>query len=96
MTVRSQFPVSLGKVREEIIKLCHSKGLICLPGLSGQKGEPGPQGVNGDPGQSGPQGFIGPPGRPGCQDPKGEVGKYGPRWDQRRLGTSRTSRTTGS
>ncbi|XP_068736053.1 collagen alpha-1(XXIII) chain-like [Montipora capricornis] len=76
---RSQVSVSLGNVREEIIKLCPSKGLICLPSPSGPKGEPGLQGVKGEPGQSGPQGLRGFPGMPGCQGPKDGVGKYGPR-----------------
>ncbi|XP_068736052.1 collagen alpha-1(XXIII) chain-like isoform X3 [Montipora capricornis] len=76
---RSQVPVSLGNVREEIIRLWPYKGLICLPSPSGPKGEPGLQGDKGELGQSGPQGLRGSPGMPGCQGPKGGVGKYGPR-----------------
>ncbi|XP_068706733.1 collagen alpha-1(XIII) chain-like [Montipora foliosa] len=76
-TASSQVPITLGKVREEITRLCHSKSLICLPSPRGPKGEPGLPGIKGEPGSHGFDGFQGLRGEPGPVGPKGEVGDTG-------------------
>jgi hypothetical protein len=51
------------------------KEYLAVPGIQGERGEPGPKGDKGDRGDTGPQGQKGDPGKPGPQGERGEPGK---------------------
>jgi hypothetical protein len=52
-----------------------TKEYVAVPGIQGERGEPGPKGDKGDRGDTGPQGQKGDTGKTGPQGERGEPGK---------------------
>ena len=86
-------------VRQEImqnvdvlLKMCQSRGKVCVrgppgsPGPRGEKGKQGKRGQKGRKGPKGPTGIMGPPGRSGKQGVMGPLGMKGEKGEKGNAG----------
>ena len=75
-----------------LLKMCQSRGKVCVrgppgsPGPRGEKGKQGKRGQKGRKGPKGPTGIMGPPGRSGKQGIMGPLGMKGEKGEKGNAG----------